>query len=221
MKKVIIVTPHPDDETLGCGGTIMRHIKNGDEVHWLIITKMGKQFSEDKKSVRAKEIKDVSTLYGFSSVIQLDFEAAQLDSLPLSRIVSEIGEVFSRLEPNIVYIPYPGDIHSDHEIVFNAATSCSKWFRYPSIEKLLIYETLSETDFTINPDHNGFRPNVFINIEPYLEKKIDILKLYKSEVHSFPFPRSEKAIRSLAYVRGAAGGYGAAEAFMLLKERLG
>lgn len=219
-KNVVILTPHPDDETLGCGGTLLKHLNQGDKVYWLIVTTMGNTFARDKKIKRAQEIIDVATIYQFQKTFELEFEAATLDQVPDGELIKKISEAFQEIQPNIVYVPYPSDIHSDHLAVFDATMACTKWFRYQSVEKVLAYETLSETDFTINPDANGFRPNVFVNIESYLDKKIEIMKIYESEISEFPFPRSEKAIQSLAYVRGAASGFEAAEAFMLLKERM-
>lgn len=220
MKKVIIVTPHPDDETLGCGGAILRHKKEGDQVCWLIVTKMGDEFELSRRTKRNEEIERVKEMYGFDEVFQLNFDAGTLDFIPLGNIINEISQCFNRFQPNIVYLPYRSDIHSDHKIVFDATVACTKWFRYPFVNKVLVYETLSETDFTINPDSNHFHPNVFVDIAPYLEKKIEIMKVYESELIEHPFPRSVKALKSLAYLRGAAAGYEAAEAFMLLKERL-
>lgn len=219
MKKIIIVTPHPDDETLSCGGTILKHKSVGDQVYWLIFTRMGSKFDKNKKIIREKEIEEIKSMYDFDEVIRLEFEAGNLDTLPLGDIIERVGKVFKNIEPNVVYLPYRSDIHSDHRVVFDASVACTKWFRYPSVNKVLVYETLSETDFTINPDANQFRPNVFIDITNYLDKKTKIMKVYNSELGEHPFPRSEKAIRSLAYLRGAASGFDAAEAFMLLKER--
>ncbi|URN96109.1 MAG: PIG-L family deacetylase [Candidatus Pristimantibacillus lignocellulolyticus] len=220
MNKVIIMTPHPDDETLGCGGTLLRHLQQNDKVYWVIVTEMKDSFSQEKRSKRNTEIECVADQYQFEKIFNLGFEAAALDRVPDSDLIMKISKVFQEIQPNIVYVPYPNDIHSDHKAVFDASVACTKWFRYPSIDKVLVYETLSETDFTINPDGNGFRPNIFVNIEPYIDQKIDIMKIYESEISEFPFPRSEKAIRSLAYIRGAASGFEAAEAFMLLKERV-
>src|SRR5690606_17658797 len=202
------------------GGTILKHISRGDEVYWLIVTSMGDRFPDNIKDKRNLEIIEVAKQYQFSDVYQLNQAASQLDSLPKGELISKISTVFSEVKPNVVYVPYPSDIHSDHKEVFEATMACTKWFRYPHVEKILAYETLSETDFTIDPDANGFRPNVFINISQYLRKKIEIMSIYESEIESFPFPRSVKAIESLAYVRGAASGVDAAEAFMLLKERI-
>lgn len=220
MNKVMIMTPHPDDETLGCGGTLLRHLQQNDKIYWVIVTEMKDSFSQEKILKRNTEIECVADQYQFEKIFKLGFEAAALDRVPDSDLIMKISKVFQEIQPNIIYVPYPSDIHSDHKAVFDASVACTKWFRYPFIEKVLVYETLSETDFTINPDANGFRPNIFVNIEPYLEQKIDIMKIYESEISEFPFPRSEKAIRSLAYIRGAASGFEAAEAFMLLKERV-
>ncbi|MFJ8102430.1 PIG-L deacetylase family protein [Lysinibacillus sp. NPDC096212] len=220
LKKIIVLTPHPDDETLGCGGTLLKHINQGDKVYWLIITKMGDYFAQEKITKRSKEIETVASIYQFEKTFELGFEAATLDQVSYGDLIGKISEVFQEIQPNIIFVPYPGDIHSDHKVVFDATIACTKWFRYPSVDKVLAYETLSETDFTINPDANGFKPNIFVNIVPYLDKKIEIMKVYDSEISEFPFPRSEKAIQSLASVRGAASGFEAAEAFMLLKERI-
>lgn len=219
--KVIIITPHPDDETLGCGGSILKHIQNGDQVSWVIVTQMNQKFySLEKINTRNKEIKKVNENYCFTKVFQLPFCAAKLGEIEKEELINGISHVFSEVNPNIIYVPYRNDIHSDHKIVFDAAMVCTKWFRYPSVQKVLVYETLSETDFSMNPDSTGFRPNVFVNIEEYIEQKIEIMKIYESEIDAHPFPRSEESIRALATLRGSAAGFKAAEAFMLLKERV-
>lgn len=220
-ENIIIITPHPDDETLGCGGSILRHIQAGDNVIWLIVTTMNESYYSEKRVInREAEIQKVKKCYGFSKVIQLPFYATELSDDMKGQLISSIREIFEKHQPNVVYVPYRNDIHSDHKIVFDATIACTKWFRNPSVEKVLVYETLSETDFSIDPDSRGFKPNVFINIEDFIDKKIEIMKIYDSELGEHPFPRSEKSIRALATLRGAAAGVEAAEAFMLLKERV-
>lgn len=220
-KSVVVIAPHPDDETLGCGGTILKHKHAGDRVHWLIVTHMSEQsgFSIDRVAKRNQEIQTVAEKYRLDSYHHLYYPPSGLDQVPMTEIVSKISEVFKRTLPEIVYLPFRGDIHTDHAVVCDAVLSCTKWFRYPNIQKVLAYETLSETDFGINPDSNGFRPNVFVDIAPFLKTKIEIMRIFDSEISEFPFPRSERAIRALAEVRGAASGFTAAEAFMLLRER--
>jgi N-acetylglucosamine malate deacetylase 1 len=220
MNKVLVIAPHPDDETLGCGGVILRHKSIGDQIFWLIVTVAPEDigYTSEQISKRTQEIDTVQRAYGFSSVYQCGFTTTMLDVIPRAKIIKKISEVFQKVEPHIVYLPYCGDVHTDHQVVFDATSSCLKWFRYPSVKKALAYETLSETDFDINPVHLGFRPNVFVDISPFLEKKIEIMKIYHNEMGTFPFPRSEEAIRAQAALRGIASGFKAAEAFMLLKE---
>jgi LmbE family N-acetylglucosaminyl deacetylase len=221
MANVIVIAPHPDDETLGCGGTLLKHKNIDDRIHWLIATKMTEDqgFSTKQMEDRRQEIDTVQRQYSFDSVVHLNIPSTQVDTVPMGKLVSQISKVFQEVRPNIVYVPYRGDIHTDHKFIFDAVIACTKSFRYPYVKQVLAYETLSETDCAINPDQNGFQPNFFVNIEEYLAKKIKIMNIYESEIGEFPFPRSEKAIRSLAQVRGAASGFRAAEAFMLLKER--
>lgn len=217
---VLCVAPHPDDETLGCGGALLKHLSKGDLVHWLIVTQMTPDmFSLERIRQRKEEIVNIAQSYGFSGVHELGFPSASLDGLPLSAIVGKIGRVLSDIQPTTVYVPYRGDIHSDHAVVFDAVAACSKWFRYPSVRKLLVYETPSETDFAINPDSGGFRPNVFVDIDQWLDRKLEIMTYYSGEQGAFPFPRSEESLRALARMRGSSSGFFAAEAFMLLRER--
>lgn len=220
MKKILVVAPHADDESLGCGATLLRHIANGDEVHWLLVTGMSRDsgFSEQQIFVRNNEISKVHKLYGFIQKHELFLPPAALDTLPKGQIVSAISSVIKEVEPEIVYTVYRNDAHSDHEIVYDALMSATKTFRYPFVKRVLAYETISETDFGMKPEDGGFRPNVFNNIEGYLEKKLEILAVFESEMGEFPFPRSNKAIAALAYLRGVQASCEAAEAFMLLKE---
>lgn len=217
---VLIIAPHADDETLGCGGTILRYIQEGHQVHWLIVTGMSAQagFNNEQINKRAREIKAVTKKYGFSDVHELNLPPAQLETLPKGDIIGPISAVINSVKPKEVFCVYRNDAHSDHEIVFDSVMSATKSFRYPFIKRVLSYETISETDFGMKPEDGGFRPNVFIDVSDYIEKKLDILEVFESEVKDFPFPRSRKAVSALASLRGAQSNSHAAEAFILLKE---
>lgn len=219
--KTIVIAPHPDDEVLGMGGTLLRRKAEGEKLAWLIVTGItaADGWSQEKINQRADEVKRITSLFGFDSVFELNFPTAQLDNIPMSDLVSAISGVFKTYQPEEVFVPHPSDVHSDHRIVFEAVASCTKWFRYPSVRRVLAYETLSETDFSLGVSQ-GFRPNVFIDIEPHLLGKLKAMGIYESEMGEFPFPRSYEAIRALATLRGAASGFKAAEAFELLRERL-
>lgn len=220
MSIILVIAPHPDDETLGCGGTLLRHKSIGDEIHWLIVTNatIDHGFTQQRIDERDREIELISKRYRFDSVSKLNFPTAQLDTIPMGEMVQKMGEAFQEIRPDIVYLPNPGDIHSDHKYVFQSGMSCTKWFRYPFIKRILVYETLSETEFGINPSVIKFTPNVYVDITPFLHQKLEIMKIYKSEIGDFPFPRSEQAIRALSAYRGAASGFQFAEGFMLIKE---
>lgn len=219
--KTIVIAPHPDDEVLGAGGTLFRRKAEGAELAWLIVTSISTTmgWSEEKVARRSQEIKKIASLFGFSEVFELNFPTARLDQIPISDLVAGISDAFKRFEPTEVFLPHPSDVHTDHRIVFDAAASCTKWFRYSSVKRVLAYETLSESDFGLVASPR-FTPNYFVDIEPFLEHKLQAMAVYESELDDFPFPRSYEAIRALATLRGAASGSKAAEAFELFRERV-
>jgi len=218
--KVLVIAPHPDDETLGCGGTLLRLAQEGAEIAWLIVTGMYEDggFTKESIEVREREIAKVSGLYRFSDVFRLNLPTRQLDTYPLAEVIDKFSGVFKSFSPEQVFMPHRRDVHTDHRTVFDAAAACSKWFRYNSVRRVLAYETLSETEFTLE-GQPGFQPNLFVDITDFLDRKLEIMAVYQSEISEFPFPRSLEAISALARVRGASSGFRAAEAFQLLRER--
>ena len=219
MSTVLVIAPHPDDETLGCGGTLLRHRAEGDEIHWLVVTQLdAERHSPERVHRRELEIQSVAVAYGFSTITLLGFETTRLDRVGMDEIVSRIGEVVATVKPEVIYLPFPGDAHTDHRVVYQAATAAAKWFRYPSVRRVLACEILSETDFGLAPDCLPFKPNSYVDIGPWLEGKLEVMRRYAGETAAHPFPRSEAGIRALALLRGAQCGVEAAEAFMILKE---
>ena len=222
MKKVLVISPHPDDETLGAGGTLLKHKSQGDKIYWCIVTtiKSGYRgwdlgFSKDAVKKRDKEIEQVAKMYNFDDVFRLEFPTMRLDEVNMSELINAFSNVINKVKPNILYIPFYGDAHSDHRIVFDALRPFFKSFRYPFVKKILMMEIISETDSQFR---EIFNPNVFVDISDFLERKIEIMKIYKSEVGEHPFPRNEQNIRSLACYRGSQCNCRYAESFMLLKE---
>ena len=222
MKNILVVAPHADDESLGCGGTLLRHKEEGDSIHWLLVTGMREDcgFSKAQIDVRNQEIEQVKRQYGFNSLHRLELPPAALDTVALGKVISGISEVIEEVRPDVVYSPYRNDAHSDHEIVFDAVMSATKSFRYPFVKRLLAYETISETDFGMKPEDGGFKPNVYVDISSQLDKKLKILDIFESEMGEFPFPRSRRALVALATLRGVQSNCFGAEAFVLIKEIL-
>ena len=219
MKKVLVIAVHPDDETLGAGGTILKHLSNGDEVHWLIVTSAHSYpgITKERLSKIDEVIEKVEKAYSFTKVHKLNLPTTQLDNLPKGEIVDHISKVVKEVEPEVMYLPFMNDVHSDHRVVFDAAWSCTKSFRNPTLRKVLMMEALSETEFS-NPVDDIFNPNVFSDITDFHEKKLEILKHYESEIGEHPFPRSLESVTALARFRGSTSGCSYAESFMLLKE---
>ena len=221
MDKVLAIAPHPDDETLGCGGSLLKHAKNNDQLSWLICTEAHRDlgWSDKKIQRRKKEIKMVKESYNFKNIYTLGVPAAKVDQAPISELAKKIGDILKNLSPNIVYMPFINDVHTDHYIIGKVLQSLIKWFRYPSLKKVFIYETLSETNFNF-VSQDKFQPNTFNNITDFIDEKINIMEIYKSELKEHPFPRSKESIKALAILRGSQSGNRYAEAFKLVFENI-
>jgi len=220
MNRILVVAVHPDDETLGCGGTLLRSGHKGDALFWCIVTSpfLENGFSEQFIDTRMEEIETVHNCYSFTERFELGFPATALDQVSHAKLVRSISEVINECSPDIIYLPFFGDVHTDHKITFQAAYSCTKTFRCRSLKKIYIMETLSETEFSLPIGGNIFVPNSFVDISPFFHKKIEIMQYYSSELADHPFPRSIDSLKALALFRGSLAGCKYAESFMLLRE---
>lgn len=201
---------------------MLRRRAEGGVVGWLLVTAMnpGHDWGEEKIAQRRREIDQVREGLGVlpEHHYELGLQTTQLDRVAADDLVGRISEVFACFQPEEVLLPHAHDVHSDHRVVFDAAAACTKWFRYPSVKRVLAYETISETDFVLRPE-GLFNPNVFVDITAFVDRKIALMSIYRSELGEHPFPRSEASLRALAKLRGAQSGFHGAEAFQLLRER--
>ena len=220
MNKVLVLAVHPDDETLGCGGTLLKHKDNGHQIFWLIMTCISEDrgYGKDIVEQRDREIEEIKAQYRFDEVYSLNYPTMHLDQVPMFDLIASISKVIAKVKPNIIYLPFKEDIHSDHRIAFQAAFSCTKPFRYPFIKKIMMMETLSCTELAPATIQDSFIPNSFVEISAFIDRKIEIMKIYGSETGKHPFPRSNENIKALATFRGALSGCNYAESFMLLRE---
>jgi LmbE family N-acetylglucosaminyl deacetylase len=216
-----MIAVHPDDETLGCGGALLKYKEKGDTISWLIVTNISLEngFKQETVLSRQQEIEKVAAMYHFDNVVKLDLPTIRLDEIPFSKLVDLFSEKIRELKPDTIILPNRSDVHSDHKYSFDAAYSCTKSFRYPFITKILMCETLSETEFAPALSANAFVPNVFVDISNFMDKKLDIMSVFDSEVMPDNLPRSYSAIKALATYRGSRIGVNYAEAFMLLYEK--
>lgn len=219
MRNIVVISAHPDDEILGVGGTLLKHKKNGDKIYWLITTNIfeNQGFSKQRISGRQKEIKKISEALSVEKVFMLNYPTMSLSTSTLIEMVPKISKIFIEIEPEIVYCLNRSDAHSDHRITFDAVMACTKSFRYPFIKQVLMYECISETEFAPQLPEKVFTPNYFVDISSFLEEKMNLMKIYESELGKHPFPRSLKNIEALATFRGASVGVEYAEAFQLIK----
>ena len=174
-------------------------------------------WSEKQISKRKAQIKDITNKLDFDKVYQLDFPAASLTQDYLPSLIKSIDQTIKDFSPNEVFFPHIGDVHSDHQIIHKAVLSASKSFRNSKLKRLIVYETLSETEYGLDRS-KVFFPNLFIDITKFLDQKINLMKIYSSEIEDFPFPRSKESIKSLAKFRGTSCNCLAAEAFEILKQ---
>ncbi len=216
--KSLVISPHPDDEVLGAGGTLFKR-KNLKEniLYWIIVTRLKPSSAKKKILKRNNEIKKISKLFGFKKVFQLNFNTTELDNSSKKKLIQNFSDIFNKIKPNELFVPHFSDVHSDHKIVSEVISSSTKNFRFPYIRKILAYEVLSETDYNLNRKKIFF-PNYYEDITKFLTKKKNAMKIYKSEIKKFPFPRSIKTIDALARLRGSQIGKNAAESFEILRE---
>lgn len=223
MNKVLCVAVHADDETLGCGGTILKHKAQGDEIHWLLLTgptiNHPSHFTQDHINARADRVSRIAVAYGYDSLSYLGLPTQLLHSLDLRDIIQRISDVMKRIQPNIIYTMFANDVHSDHRVAFDAVYSCTKSFRYPFIERIYMMETLSETEFALATPSRTFLPNVYVDITDFIDRKLEIMQMYPTELMQEPYPRSLSSIKALARLRGSRAGVMYAEAFQLLYEK--
>lgn len=212
--KILVIAPHPDDEVLGCGGTIKKYVKEGHEVYLCIVTKAyTPDWSEDFIKNREKEITHVSKVLGIKETFFLDLPTVKLDTVPQKELNFKIGAVVNKVAPDILYIPHGGDLNKDHRLIFEASLVIAR----PTgnkIKSILAYETLSGTEWGIKP----FAPNTYTDITKTLDDKLKAMACYKSELREYPHPRSSEGITILAKRRGLEAGLAAAEAFMFIRE---
>jgi LmbE family N-acetylglucosaminyl deacetylase len=228
--KVLVLAAHADDEILGVGGTIAKHIANGDEVYVQIM--IGKQSSalaeRERKSDkpryddtvlqrRREQSGKVASLLGIKEVRFMGLEDETLEQ-QLTKTIEAIEDYYMEIKPDIVYTHHGGDSNQDHRGVFKASIVAVRTITDHPPKKVLCYEVPSSTEQAPPSQHYAFVPNYFVDIAGTLQKKLEAMKIYHDETGKYPHPRSLKALEVLAKHRGIASGCHAAEAFMLFRE---
>jgi len=221
-QRVLVVAAHPDDELLGCGGTLARHALAGDRVSILILGEGGTARLDASNDTIAKlkaAAERAARIIGAEPPRFVGLPDNRLDELPLLDILKRVEAEIETVAPSIVYTHHGGDLNIDHRIVHQAVMTACRPLPQSPIRAIYAYETASSTEWSsVAIDQAGFRPTRFVDIAAVLERKLDALRSYGDEMRAFPHARSLEAVRALALWRGAMSGLPAAEAFVVVRE---
>lgn len=228
QNQVLVVAAHPDDEVLGCGGTIARHADAGDHVQVLIVaegatsrqSQRDRAQCNDQLSLLGKAAQMAGSILGAEGVELLDFPDNRLDSLDRLDLIKQIEDRIDRYQPQFVYLHHVGDVNIDHRRLHEAVVTACRPTPGHCVKRLLSFEVPSSTEWQPPGSAPLFSPNWFVDISEQWQRKCDALKVYASEMRPWPHARSLKALEHLARWRGSQVGVEAAEAFSLLRQVL-
>ncbi len=217
-KNILVIAPHPDDETLGVGGTIAKYTEQGDNV--IVLTVAGHMpplYSDEDYKITVTEAKKAYDILGISDSIFLDIPATMISEEPVHIFNKRIADIVNEYKPDIVLCPYP-DRHIDHRLVFESTLVATRPVNAGrEIEIIAAYETLSETHWNAAHIEPNFTPNWVVDISDQIDRKLDALKCYESQIPQFPGSRSLEAVEALAKFRGTQAGFAYGEGFHIIR----
>ncbi len=218
---VLVVAAHPDDEVLGCGGSLARHVRLGNRVHVLILAE-GATARDDLRDVDARQTDllglreaagRAAGVLGIAAPRFGGFPDNRMDSVAILDVTKRVESVVEEIAPSVVYTHHGGDLNRDHRIVHEAVLTACRPLPGRSVRQLFAFETLSSSEWASESIGPGFRPRRFVDISVDLDAKLRALECYEQEMRQFPHPRSHEAVQALARLRGSQVGLMAAEAF--------
>jgi len=223
--KILIVAAHPDDEVLGCGGTIARLSNEGHDVFIAILGEGIASRHDNKKDIDAKSIKklhnqskNVSEKLGAKKLFMYSLPDNQFDTVPFLEIVKIIEKLIDETNPSTIYTHFSGDLNIDHQITNRAVITASRPIEETLIKEIFTFEVPSSTDWSFGQTNKYFNPSRYIDIFETLDVMLDSMSLYENEIKPFPHPRSIKALKALAQYRGSIVGLKAAECFEVVRQ---
>lgn len=225
MKRVLVVAAHPDDEILGVGATVAKHVAQGDEVYALILGEGQTSRGEHREDISQGVVEELhkntmesASKVGYRNVYFENFPDNRFDQVDLLDIVKAVEHKIREIQPEIIYTHYSGDLNIDHQYTARAVLTATRPIGDYPVKEIYAFETLSSTewnfDYSVQP---AFSPNVYVDITKYYEKKEAAMNCYVSELCQYPHPRSLEGMDVLSRTRGIAAGMKRAEAFMLIR----
>ena len=214
-KSVLVVAAHADDESLGCGATIKKHVDSGDQVTIIFMTDgVGSRSVESTDGSKRNLAKEKALqVLGVDNLYQYDFPDNAMDSVPLLEVVQVVESVIDKVQPQIIYTHFHGDVNVDHRICFDVVMTATRPVPNQCVKEIYGFEVLSSTDWQIKPDM-AFKPQMYVDVSDYFEDKIIALKAYNDEMRDSPHSRSFEHVEILGKHRGYSVGVKYAEAFM-------
>ena len=225
MSRILVVAAHPDDEVLGCGGTIARHSDAGDQVQLLIVAEgatsrqqhRNRDEALEELSALARSAQHAGAILGVKGVELLDLPDNRIDSLDRLDLIKRIEERIEHYQPQVVYTHHAGDVNVDHRLLHEAVVTACRPTPGQPVRRLLSFEVASSSEWQPPGSAPSFHPNWFVDISAQWLRKREALVAYSSEMRPWPHARSIEALEHLARWRGAQVGMEAAEAFCLLR----
>jgi LmbE family N-acetylglucosaminyl deacetylase len=221
---VLVVAAHPDDDVLGCGGTIAKLSEQGHSVHIAILGEgitARHERREDADPARLEDLHECSRraaeVVGARGASILGFPDNRFDTVPLLDIVKTVEDLVQRIEARVIYTHHGGDLNIDHVVVNRSVLTATRPGTAQPVEEIFAFEVPSSTEWSFQQFEPTFRPNVFVDISETLETKIQANACYESEMRPFPHPRSPEALRAISQRWGSVSGCAAAEAFELIR----
>jgi LmbE family N-acetylglucosaminyl deacetylase len=208
-----------DDEVLGVGGTIAKHVDAGDDVTVCVVCKRAYNHRFNSALMREQKLaaKRAKAILGYRELRCLDLPDERLDERLLDLVVP-LEAVFRDVRPDIVYTHHRGDVNQDHRATFQASLIACRAIARPKVRRLLSYEVPSSTDQAPPFPDNAFQPNFYVEIHAFLAQKVKAMQAYRRELREFPHPRSPEGLDILAKKRGMEVGFHAAEAFVIIRD---
>lgn len=219
-KIILVIAAHPDDEALGCGGTIVRHVAEGDTLHAVFmadgVSSRSNSTSEDLER-RLGAAKRAHEILGLQRVEYLGLPDNRMDSLPMLEVVQALEAIIRAIKPQVIYTHYHGDLNVDHRVTHQAVMTACRPLPGGSVKEIYSFEVLSSTEWAA-PQQEPFTPNMFVDISDFLEIKFKALQAYGHEMRPAPHARSMEHAKHLARLRGYSVGVAAAEGFVAIRQ---
>jgi len=222
-ESILVVAAHPDDEVLGCGGTIAR-LSTTHSVHIAILGEgissrhdARQQADKDNLARLRDDAEEVSRLLGASGLTLVGMPDNRFDEMALLDVVKPIERLIAEVQPSVIYTHHPGDLNIDHLVTFRAVMTATRPMMDCVVKDIYAFEVASSTEWAFQQFSPAFQPNVFVDVSATLDIKLQAMATYESEARQFPHPRSQQALQAIASRWGTVVGFGAAEAFQLIR----